>query len=83
MWFGKFSFMFVLRLLIHLQPFWHIERPAVRSFITYLNHKVQDDDIPHKSAIAGAINAKVIELKQLMLEIIKVHITLYSDLPLR
>lgn len=67
----------MLRLLIHSKPFRHVERPAVRGFITYLNHKVRDDDIPHKSAIAGAINAKVIELEQSTLEIIKVCITLY------
>ena len=45
----------------------------------YLNHKIQDDDIPHKSSIAGAVNAKVIQLEELTLDIVKVFITHLCD----
>lgn len=54
-----------------LQPFRFVERPAVRGFITYLNHTLRDDDIPKKSAIANAISAKVIQLEQITLQIIE------------
>jgi len=56
------------------QPFRFVERPAVRDFITFLNHKVQDDDIPRKSSIANAVNGKVLQLEELTLAIVKVHI---------
>lgn len=54
------------------QPFRFVERPAVRGFITYLNHTLRDNDIPKKSAIANSVNGKVIQLEEMTLEIIKV-----------
>ena len=56
------------------QPFHFVERPAVRSFITYLNHTLGDNDIPKKSAIANSVNGKVIQLEEVTLEIIEVCI---------
>lgn len=54
------------------QPFRFVERPAVRGFITYLNHTLRDNDIPKKSMIANSVNGKVIKLEEITLEIIKV-----------
>ena len=54
------------------QPFRFVERPAVRDFITFLNHKLQDDDIPHKSSIANTVNGKVLQLEELTLDLVKV-----------
>lgn len=51
-----------------------VERPAVRGFITYLNHTLRDNDIPKKSAIANSVNGKVIQLEEITLEIIEVCI---------
>ena len=56
----------------NFQPFWFVECPAVREFITYLNHKLWDDDIPHKSSIASTVNAKVLQLEELTLAIVEV-----------
>ncbi len=55
-----------------LQPFRFIERPAVRGFITYLNPKLQDTDVPKKSCIAEAVDAKVAQLEEITLEIVEV-----------
>lgn len=56
-----------------------MERPAVRGLVTYLNHTIHDNDIPKKSAIANAVNGKVIHLEEITLEIIEVRmrITLF------
>ena len=48
-----------------------MEWPAVCGLITYLNHTLCDDDIPKKSAIANAVNAKVTHLEQITLAIIE------------
>ena len=47
------------------QPFRFVEHPALQDFITFLNHKIKDDDIPHKSSIANAVNGKVLQLESL------------------
>jgi hypothetical protein len=60
------------------QPFRFVERPAVRGFITYLNQKLQDNDIPHKSSIAGAVNAKVLQLEELTFAIVKVRCSSFN-----
>jgi hypothetical protein len=57
------------------QPFRFVERPAVRDFITFLNHKVQDDDIPRKSSIANAVKGKVLQLEELTLAVVEVRIS--------
>jgi hypothetical protein len=58
--------------LNNFQPFRFVERPAVRGFITYLNHTLRDNDIPKKSAIANSVSEKVLRLEEITLEIIKV-----------
>ena len=58
------------------QPFRFVERPAVRGFITYLNHTLCDNDIPKKSAIANSVNGKVLRLEEITLEIIEVRQTM-------
>ena len=58
--------------LNNLQPFRFVERPAVRGFITYLNHTLLDNDIPKKSAMANSVNGKVLQLEESTLDIIKV-----------
>jgi hypothetical protein len=55
------------------QPFRFVERPAVRGFITYLNHKLRDDDIPHKSGIASAVDGRVFQLEELTVAIVNVR----------
>lgn len=47
------------------QPFRFVEHPALQDFITFLNHKIKDDDILHKSSIANAVNGKVLQLESL------------------
>lgn len=49
----------------------------MRGFISYLNAKIQDNDIPKKSCIAGSVNAKVVHLETITLDIIEVGISLY------
>jgi hypothetical protein len=66
--------------LNNFQPFCFVERPAVRGFITYLNHTLRDNDIPKKSAIANYINGKMIQLEEITLEIIKVLPTCFQCL---
>ena len=39
----------------------------------FLNPKLQDNDIPHKSSIARSVNAKVLHLEELTLAIVKVR----------
>ena len=51
------------------------ERPAVRGFITYLNPKLRDDNIPRKSSMAAAVNDKVAKLKDATIKLIDVCIT--------
>lgn len=48
----------------------------MRGLVTYLNHTVRDNDIPKKSAIANAVNSKVLHLEEITLEIIKVRFAL-------
>jgi hypothetical protein len=55
------------------QPFRFVERPAVRDFITFLNHKLQDGDIPHKTCMATAVNGKVLQLEERTIAIVKVR----------
>lgn len=55
-----------------LQPFRFVERPAIRGFITYLNPKVQDSDIPKKSSIAASVSTKVASLEEQTFNIIDV-----------
>ena len=51
-----------------------IRRTSCHSgFITYINHKLRDDDILHKSSLAGAVNEKVIQLEEQTLSIVKVR----------
>ena len=54
------------------QPFRFVECPAVCRFITYLNAKIQDSDIPKKSYIVASVNAKVASLEELTINIINV-----------
>ncbi|KIL54867.1 hypothetical protein M378DRAFT_182392 [Amanita muscaria Koide BX008] len=63
-------------------PFRFVERPAVCDFITYLNYKLQDNDIPKKSCIAAAVNTKVALLENLTLDIIDVYSTYIRRCPL-
>ena len=51
-----------------------MERPTVRGFIAYLNHSLRDNDIPKKSVLAGVVDAKVVYLEELTLELIDVSI---------
>jgi hypothetical protein len=60
-------------------PFRFVERPVICGFITYLNHKVRDEDIPHKTCIADAVNEKVLMLEEITLGIVDVR---YPLLPL-
>ncbi len=60
-----------------LQPFRFIERPAVRGLIKYLNPKLQDTDIPKKLCIATSVDAKILQLEKITLDIVKVRI-IYS-----
>ena len=46
----------------------------MRGFITYLNPKLRDDDIPKKSTMAAAVSSKVAHLEQVTMEIIDVRI---------
>ncbi len=55
-----------------VEPFRFVERPAIRGFITYLNPKVRDSDIPKKSCIAASVNAKVASLEEQTFNIIDV-----------
>ena len=55
-----------------VQPFRFVERPAICGFITYLNPKVQDNDIPKKSCIAASVSAKVASLEEQTFNIIDV-----------
>ena len=55
-----------------VQPFRFVECPAIREFITYLNPKVQDGDIPKKSCIAASVRAKVASLEEQTVNIIDV-----------
>ena len=74
LWSGKS--MFALRTGFvnkNLQPFWFVEHPAIQEFITYLNHKLWDNDIPHKSSIASTVNAKVLQLEELTLAIVEIY----------
>ena len=68
-------------MLTYLQPFRFVERSAVRGLISYLNPKIQDDGIPKKSCIAGAVNAKVIYLETKTFDIIEVRICLFLQNP--
>ena len=45
----------------------------MRGLITYLNHKVRDEDIPHKTCIADAVNEKVLMLEEITLGIVDVR----------
>ena len=60
------------------QPFRFVERPVVQDFITFLNHKLRDDDIPCKSSIANAVNGKVLQLEELTLAIVKVRSSCFN-----
>jgi len=64
-----------------LQPFRFVEQPAVCSFITYLNPKINDNDIPRKSWIAVSVNAKVAKLKDLTHDVIDVRVDYVVTLP--
>ena len=56
----------------YLQPFRFVEYSTVHGFILYLNSKIQDNDIPKKSCIAGAVNTKVVHLETITFDIIEV-----------
>ena len=64
-----------------LQPFRFVKRPAVHGFITYLNHKINNNNIPRKSCIATSVNAKVAKLDEVTLDIIDVHVYNVVTLP--
>ena len=55
------------------QPFRFVERPAIRGFISYLNPKMQDNDIPKKSCMADSVNEKVLHLETVTFDIIEVY----------
>lgn len=44
----------------------------MRGFINYLNHKINDNDIPKKSCIAASVDSKVAKLDELTLNIMDV-----------
>ena len=62
------------------QSFRFVERPAVRGFISYLNPKVGDENIPKKSCIADAVNTKVEKLDELTVELIAVCVEISCSL---
>jgi hypothetical protein len=61
-------------LITIFQPFRFVERPAFRGFVSYVNPKITDTDIPRKTAIASAIDTKVACLENTTINIINVRI---------
>jgi hypothetical protein len=58
--------------LISMQSFRFVERPSFRRLVLYLNGKLNDSDIPHKTSVADEIAAKGEELDVIDFEIIQV-----------
>ncbi len=61
-----------IKILPYTQSFRFVERPAVRRFILYLNRKLTDGDIPHKSTMAESVNKKVVIVEETTRKLIKV-----------
>ena len=66
-----------IKILLYLQSFRFVERPAVRRFILYLNRQLMDNDIPHKSTMAESVNKKVVIVEDITRKLIKVRFQLY------